>query len=224
MNMQSNNTGKTYSPEKSMAIARQAARSAVSNGHISIFKIMDSYQIGRDSAKLLFNSLIVCGIIDHSGTSLIRKESEIPETLSRLHFQFLDPEGEWQRQTQVRLGLEGGNSELQEEMKAYYLAEHDHIRNFNLWRKENLDPQVMILAGMAATDPQYDGNYLYRLERQKLICMRTYFSNCRFTKEGIDRRNYWIDICIRLLMYIENNGIDIPDESIRKMNIRNIAT
>ena len=64
----------------------------------------------------------------------------------------------------------------------YRRAEYRHITEFRKWRVKNLDPQIEILANMAAHAPQYDWQYLYALERQKLLCMCTYFSQARAEK------------------------------------------
>lgn len=58
--------------------------------------------------------------------------------------------------------------------------------------------------------------------KEEQECMRTYFSHCRFTPEGIARRNRWIDICIRLLSYLIDEGQNIQKEQIRRMNTRNL--
>ena len=76
---------------------------------------------------------------------------------------------------------------------------------------------------MAAQAPQYDWQYLYALERQKLLCMCTYFSHSRISDgAGNFEGRMWIKICLDLLEHIEENGINIPYKRIKKMNIRNI--
>ena len=102
-------------------------------------------------------------------------------------------------------------------------AEYLHITEFDRWRVENLDPEIKKLADMAASAPQYDWQDLYALERQKLLCMRTYFSHSRIADEnGHFDGEVWLDICLELLKYIEADGTGIPYDKIKRMNIRNI--
>lgn len=76
---------------------------------------------------------------------------------------------------------------------------------------------------MAAHAPQYDWQDLYALERQKLLCMRIYFSHSRIADEnGHFDGEMWLNICLILLKYIESNGMGIPYNRIMQMNIRNI--
>jgi len=110
----------------------------------------------------------------------------------------------------------------QRDLAAYYRAEFHHINEFAAWEKENLIPLVKELVDMAENDPQYDSHYLYRLERQKLVCMQKYFSHSRIADEN---GNYdgkrWLLLCIILLDYIlKNKGI--TKEQIVQMNIKNI--
>ena len=115
---------------------------------------------------------------------------------------------------------------MQEEMmhQAYYhRAEFNHIRDFRRWRVDNLDPLIKDLAKMARHDPQYDWQYLYALERQKILCMARYFSHSRMADaNGNYGSKMWIDICLELLHYIEDNGKNIPYKKIKQMNIRNV--
>ena len=105
----------------------------------------------------------------------------------------------------------------------YHRAEYNYLKAFRKWRVENLDPEIKKLADMAANAPQYDWQYLYALERQKLLCMRTYFSHSRIADEnGHFDGEIWLDICLELLEYIEADGANIPYTKIKKMNIRNI--
>ncbi|MBE6253098.1 MAG: hypothetical protein E7109_06225 [Bacteroidales bacterium] len=105
----------------------------------------------------------------------------------------------------------------------YHRSEYRHITEFKKWRVENLDPEIRKLTDMAANAPQYDWQDLYALERQKLLCMRTYFSHSRIADEyGHFEGDIWLDICLSLLEYIEADGAIIPYEKIRKMNIRNV--
>ena len=105
----------------------------------------------------------------------------------------------------------------------YHRAEYRHINGFENWRVENLDPEIKKLADMAANAPQYDWQDLYALERQKLLCMRTYFSHSRVADEnGHFDGEIWLDICLELLKYIEADGVNIPYMKIKKMNTRNV--
>lgn len=112
--------------------------------------------------------------------------------------------------------------EEQECMRGFYESEWNFKKTFEPWAKEHLAPEVKKLTDMAKGHPQYDYRYLYMLEQQKLVCVRTYFSHCRFTPEGIARRNRWIDICIHLLSYLIDEGQNIQKEQIRRMNTRNL--
>ena len=105
----------------------------------------------------------------------------------------------------------------------FHRAEYRHITEFRKWRVENLDPEIEKLANMAAHAPQYDWQDLYALERQKLLCMRTYFTHSRIADEdGHFDGEMWLDICLDLLKYIETEDMGIPYDKIQKMNIRNI--
>ena len=126
---------------------------------------------------------------------------------------------EWLEET-----INHGNptEEERECMRSFYEAEWNFRKAFEPWAKEYLAPEVQKLADMAKGHPQYDYRYLYILEQQKLVCMRTYFSHCRFTPEAIARRNRWINICIRLLSYLTDEGQIIKREQIRRMNTLNL--
>ena len=105
----------------------------------------------------------------------------------------------------------------------YHRAEYRHINGFENWRVKNLDPEIKKLADMAAHAPQYDWQDLYALERQKLLCMGTYFSHSRIADEnGHFDGEFWLNICLILLKYIESDGMGIPYNRIMQMNIRNI--
>ena len=113
--------------------------------------------------------------------------------------------------------------EERRDMAGYHRAEFNHICDFKRWRVDNLDPLVKRLASMAEHDPQYDWQFLYSLERQKILCMGTYLSHSRMADEnGNYGGKFWLDICLYLLKHIEEDGTDIPYESIGKMNIRNV--
>lgn len=103
----------------------------------------------------------------------------------------------------------------------YLRAEYRHANHFTQWRKEGLDPLVKDLTTMAKEDPQFDWYYLYKLERQKLICMEAYLSHSRIADE---ESNYegkrWLCLCIQLLGYILDGGSITPDQ-FRQLNIKN---
>lgn len=106
---------------------------------------------------------------------------------------------------------------------SFHRGEYRHITEFDRWRVENLDPEIKKLADMAAHAPQYDWQDLYALERQKLLCMRTYFSHSRISDgAGNFDGKMWLDICLSLLEHIEADGNSIPYTRIKKMNIRNV--
>lgn len=99
-----------------------------------------------------------------------------------------------------------------------------HHKRFNEWKKEHLQPLVDELVEHAAHDPQYDWQYLYELEYAKLRCMRAYFSHSLIADEnGNFGFNRWIDICINLLHYIKDDGLNISRKQIERMNIRNVG-
>ena len=105
----------------------------------------------------------------------------------------------------------------------YHRSEYRHITEFRKWRIDHLDPEIKKLADMAAHAPQYDWQDLYALERQKLLCMRTYFSHSRISDgDGNFAGRMWMDICLNLLEYIESDGMNIPYARIKNMNIRNV--
>ncbi len=106
---------------------------------------------------------------------------------------------------------------------SFHRGEYRHITEFDRWRVENLDPEIKKLADMAAHAPQYDWQDLYALERQKLLCMRTYFSHSRISDgAGNFDGRMWMDICLSLLEYIEADGMGIQYDKIKRMNIRNV--
>ena len=99
-----------------------------------------------------------------------------------------------------------------------------HRKRFNAWKKEHLQPLVDELAEEASNAPQYDWRYLYSLELKKLRCMRTYFSHSLIAdKDGNFGFNRWIDICIRLLEFLERDGDNISEEQVMRMNVRNVG-
>ena len=105
----------------------------------------------------------------------------------------------------------------------YHRAEYRHITQFKKWRVEHLDPKIEDLVDLAAHSPQYSWESLYYLERQKILCMRTYFSHSRMAdKDGHFEGEMWMDICLDLLKYIQDDGMGIAYDKIQKMNIRNV--
>ena len=98
-----------------------------------------------------------------------------------------------------------------------------HNKRFKAWKKEHLQPLIDELVEHAANDPQYDWQYLYSLEYAKLRCMKAYFSHSIIADANGDFGfNFWIDTCISLLQYLKNDGMNISEEQIKQMNIRNV--
>ena len=126
---------------------------------------------------------------------------------------------------------EGGFDALSEEDKqtvmlgaAYERSLWYHKKRFKAWQKEHLQPLVEDLVKEAANAPQYDWQYLYSLELKKLRCMRAYFSHSIIAdKNGNFGFNRWIDICIRLLEFLEMDGNNISDDQVMRMNVRNVG-
>lgn len=99
-----------------------------------------------------------------------------------------------------------------------------HRKRFNEWKKENLQPLIDELVEHAAHDPQYDWQFLYKLEYAKLRCMRAYFSHSLIADEnGNFGFNLWIDTCINLLKYMKEDGVNISEKQIEQMNVRNVG-
>lgn len=98
-----------------------------------------------------------------------------------------------------------------------------HRKRFNEWKKGHLQPLIDELVEHAAHAPQYDWQFLYELEYAKLRCMRAYFSHSIIAdKHENFGFNLWIDTCINLLKYIKEDGVNISDEQIERMNVRNV--
>lgn len=103
----------------------------------------------------------------------------------------------------------------------YKRAEYQHAKSFAQWCKEGLNPLVKELTTMAEQDPQYDWHYLYKLERQKLICMEAYLSHSRVADEaGNYEGKRWLELCIRLLGYIVDET-SIAPKQLRLLNTKN---
>lgn len=104
----------------------------------------------------------------------------------------------------------------------YFRAEYRHIQAFTHWEQSFLKPLVKELACQAKNDPQYDWYFLYKLERQKLICMEAYLSQSRVAdSDGNYIGKKWLCLCITLLNYILG-AEDIRAEQIGQINLRNI--
>ena len=75
----------------------------------------------------------------------------------------------------------------------------------------------------ARNGPMFFGESLYRLELEKLRCMRTYFSYSFVAdRDGDFSFKPWMDICIRLLEYIVEEGYNISEEQSLHVNVRNV--
>lgn len=110
----------------------------------------------------------------------------------------------------------------QKGLAQYYRAEYRHLQEFAVWEEEHLTPLVKKLASMAKSDPQYDWHFLYKLERQKLVCMEAYLSHSRVADasgEYVGKK--WLVQCINLLDYILEYK-NITKEQIKQMNLRNL--
>ena len=99
-----------------------------------------------------------------------------------------------------------------------------HGRLLKALREEHLPPLVEQLVEEARHGPMFDGAFLYSLELEKLRCMRAYFSYSFIAdREGNFSFKPWMDICIRLLEYIVEEGRNISDEQCLHVNVRNVA-
>lgn len=98
-----------------------------------------------------------------------------------------------------------------------------HNKRFKAWKNVHLQPLVDELVEHAANDPQYDWQYLYSLEYAKLRCMRAYFSHSTIAdSNGNFGLSLWIDTCISLLQHMKDDGTNISEDLIKRMNIRNV--
>lgn len=99
-----------------------------------------------------------------------------------------------------------------------------HGRRLRALREKHLPPLVERLVEEARHGPMFDGAFLYQIELEKLRCMRTYFSYSFIAdKNGDFSFKPWMDICIRLLEYIVEEGRNISDEQCLHVNVRNVA-
>lgn len=114
------------------------------------------------------------------------------------------------------------DEEDQKSLAQYYRAEYNHMQKIAVWEEEYLSPLVKELADMAKNNPQYDWHFLYKLERQKLVCMEAYLSHSRVADasgEYVGKK--WLVLCINLLDYILEYK-KITKAQIKRMNLRNL--
>ena len=114
------------------------------------------------------------------------------------------------------------DEEDQKSLAQYYRAEYNHMQKVAIWEEEHLTPLVKELTGMAKSNPQYDCHFLYKLERQKLVCMEAYLSHSRVADasgEYVGKK--WLVLCINLLDYILEYK-EIIKAQIKRMNLRNL--
>lgn len=98
-----------------------------------------------------------------------------------------------------------------------------HGRHLRALREKHLPPLMEQLEKEARYGLMFDGSFLYCLELEKLRCMRAYFSYSFIAdRDGNFSFKPWMDICIRLLEYIVNEGRDISDEQSLHVNVRNV--
>ena len=98
-----------------------------------------------------------------------------------------------------------------------------HGRYLQALLKKNMPPFIKKLVKEARNGPLFFGESLYRLELEKLRCMRTYFSYSFVAdRDGDFSFKPWMDICIRLLEYIVEEGYNISEEQSLHMNVRNV--
>lgn len=98
-----------------------------------------------------------------------------------------------------------------------------HGRHLKTLREKHLQPLIEDLVKEARYGPMFDGAFLYRLELEKFRCMRAYFSYSFIAdRDGDFSFKPWMDICIRLLEYIVEEGRNISDEQCLHVNVRNV--
>ena len=132
----------------------------------------------------------------------------------------------------IALGVQWNNRSTIDE--AYY-EEHliQEVKLYRFWwyhgrylqalRKKKMPPFIKKLVREARNGPLSFGSSLYRVELEKLRCMRAYFSYSFVAdEEGDFSFKPWMDICIRLLKYIVKEGFNISDEQILHLNVRNV--
>lgn len=98
-----------------------------------------------------------------------------------------------------------------------------HGRRLLALRKERMKPFIKELVDEVRYGPMFDGAFLYRVELGRFRCMREYFSYSFVADEdGCFSFKPWMDICIRLLEYIVEEGHNISDEQRLHVNVCNV--
>ena len=98
-----------------------------------------------------------------------------------------------------------------------------HGRRLLALRKERMKPFIKELVNEVRYGPMFDGAFLYRVELGRFRCMREYFSYSFVADEdGCFSFKPWMDICIRLLEYIVEEGHNISDEQSLHVNVCNV--
>lgn len=98
-----------------------------------------------------------------------------------------------------------------------------HGRYLQSLREKYLPRMIKKLVETAQNGPLFDGAFLYPLELAKFHCMRVYFSNSFIADEnGNFSFKRWIDLSIRLLKHIVNEGRSISDSQALHVNVRNV--
>ena len=98
-----------------------------------------------------------------------------------------------------------------------------HGRRLLALRKERMKPFIKELVDEVRYGPMFDGAFLYRVELGRFRCMREYFSYSFVADEdGCFSFKPWMDICIRLLEYIVEEGHNISDEQSLHVNVCNV--
>ena len=98
-----------------------------------------------------------------------------------------------------------------------------HGRRLLALRKERMKPFIKELVNEVRYGPMFDGVFLYRVELGRFRCMREYFSYSFVADEdGCFSFKPWMDICIRLLEYIVEEGHNISDEQRLHVNVCNV--
>ena len=99
-----------------------------------------------------------------------------------------------------------------------------HGRRLKALREKHLQPFIEQLVEEARHGPMFDGAFLYRLELEKFRCIREYFSYSFIAdRDGNFSFKPWMDICIRLLEHIVEEGRGISDEQSLHVNVRNVG-
>ena len=98
-----------------------------------------------------------------------------------------------------------------------------HGRRLKALREKHLQPFIERLVEEARHGPMFDGAFLYRLELEKFRCIREYFSYSFIAdRDGNFSFKPWMDICIRLLEHIVEEGRGISDE--QSLHVNTYAT